>query len=59
MIQSWLLGAPPDGEVGGDGAGHQREAGERIAGGGLGYWLWNNGDELLGVGALLNTLAIL
>jgi hypothetical protein len=27
--------------------------------GGLGYWLWNNGDQLLGTGALLQTLTAL
>lgn len=27
--------------------------------GGLGYWLWNNGDELLGTGALLSKLIAL
>ena len=25
---------------------------------GLGYWLWNNGDQLLGIGALLRSAAI-
>ncbi len=28
-----------------------------LVGGGLGYWLWTNGDSLLGVGSLLQTLA--
>lgn len=26
---------------------------------GLGYWLWNNGDQMFGTGALLNKLAAL
>jgi hypothetical protein len=30
-----------------------------IIGSGLGYWLWNNGDDLLGTGALLPALAAL
>ncbi len=27
--------------------------------GGLGYWLWNNGDEMFGTGALLSQLVAL
>ena len=30
-----------------------------VIGGGLGYWLWNNGDQLMGTGALLSTLTAL
>jgi hypothetical protein len=30
-----------------------------LIGGGLGYWLWNNGDQLLGTGALLHSLIAL
>ena len=30
-----------------------------LIGTGLGYWLWNNGDQLLGTGALLPALAAL
>ncbi|MEI6291703.1 MAG: hypothetical protein WCP19_14870 [Chloroflexota bacterium] len=30
-----------------------------VVGGGLGYWLWNTGDSLLGTGALINSLAVL
>jgi hypothetical protein len=30
-----------------------------LIGGGLGYWLWNNGDALIGTGTLLSTLATL
>jgi hypothetical protein len=30
-----------------------------LIGSGLGYWLWNNGDQLLGTGVLLPALATL
>jgi DNA-binding transcriptional regulator of glucitol operon len=30
-----------------------------LVGAGLGYWLWQNGDRLIGTGALLNSLAAL
>jgi DNA-binding transcriptional regulator of glucitol operon len=33
-----------------------------LVGGGLGYWLWQNGDNIFGTGAtgaLLNSLALL
>jgi len=28
-----------------------------LVGGGLSYWLWENGDSLLGNGALLNSIS--
>jgi hypothetical protein len=30
-----------------------------LIGTGLGYWLWNNGDQLMGTGALLPALTAL
>jgi len=30
-----------------------------LIGAGLSYWLWQNGDNLIGTGALLNSLAAL
>jgi hypothetical protein len=30
-----------------------------LVGGGLGYWLWQNGDKMLGTGALINALTTL
>jgi hypothetical protein len=30
-----------------------------VIGGGLGYWLWTNGDRLMGTGSVLSALAAL